>query len=282
VLRASLRLLDRFDLDEALAVCAKDPVANVFVASRLRSHGVSRSGAGELWGYHESGSLVSLCWSGANLVPVQAGPDAVEAFAARARRHGRQCSSIVGPAEAVTQLWASLAPSWGSPREVRDDQPLMAIAAASRVAPDPLVRRTRLDELDLVTPACVAMFTEEVGYSPALADGGSLYRSQVGALVATGRSLVRIGASPRGPEVVFKAEVGSVSPEAVQVQGVWVNPAHRGRGIAVPAMASVVEICRHELAPVASLYVNAFNHRAVHVYERVGFTRVGTFATVLF
>lgn len=282
MLRASLRLLDRSDLDEALAVCAKDPVANVFVASRLRSHGVSRSGGGELWGFSDGGALVSLCWSGANLVPVEAGPDAVDAFAARAKRHGRQCSSIVGPADAVSQLWARLAPTWGRPREVRDDQPLMAIAGPPRVAPDPLVRRTRLDELDLVTPACVAMFTEEVGYSPVLADGGSLYRSQVGALVATGRSLVRIGASPMGPEVVFKAEVGSVTPEAVQVQGVWVNPAHRGRGIAVPAMAAVVELCRYELAPVVSLYVNAFNHRAVHVYEQVGFTRVGTFATVLF
>jgi uncharacterized protein len=28
--------------------------------------------------------------------------------------------------------------------------------------------------------------------------------------------------------------------------------------------------------------VNDYNHRAILAYERVGFTRVGTFATVLF
>lgn len=282
MLRASLRMLDRVDLDEALAVCARDSVANVFVAARLRSHGVTRSSGGELWGYYDAGSLDALCWSGANLVPVEANPDAVEAFASRAQRQGRQCSSIVGPASMVMPMWTRLAGRWGRPREVRDDQPLMALNGPPMVASDPGVRAARLDEIDLVTPACVAMFTEEVGYSPVLADGGSLYRSQVAGLVAGGRSLVRVELGPQGPEVVFKAEVGSVTPQAVQVQGVWVNPRHRGQGIAVPAMASVVEICRRQLAPITSLYVNAFNTRAVHVYERVGFRRVGTFATVLF
>lgn len=282
MLRASLRVLDRSDLDAALAVCGRDVVANLFVAARLRAHGVSRSGGGELWGYYDGGELRSLCWSGANLVPVEAGPDAVEAFAARARRHGRQCSSIVGPASAVLDLWARLSPHWGPPREVRGEQPLMAIAGPPHVPPDPFVRRSRVEELEAVIPACVAMFTEEVGYSPVLADGGSLYHSQVSALVVGGRSLVRMGAGPDGPQVLFKAELGSVTDAAVQVQGVWVNPDVRGQGLAIGGMAAVVEICRRDVAPVVSLYVNGFNTRAVHVYERVGFQRVGTFATVLF
>jgi predicted GNAT family acetyltransferase len=126
------------------------------------------------------------------------------------------------------------------------------------------------------------MFTEEVGYSPVGSDGGSLYRSQVSALVLSGRSLVRMEELRSGPRVVFKAELGSVTPQAVQVQGVWVDPALRGRGLAAPAMAAVVEHCWREVAPAVTLYVNAFNSRAVHVYEKVGFSRVGTFATVLF
>jgi len=38
----------------------------------------------------------------------------------------------------------------------------------------------------------------------------------------------------------------------------------------------------HRYAPTVSLYVNAFNEPARRVYERLGFRRVGTFATVLF
>jgi len=37
-----------------------------------------------------------------------------------------------------------------------------------------------------------------------------------------------------------------------------------------------------ELAPVTSLYVNHYNAPARATYESVGFTQVGTFATILF
>ena len=282
VLRSTVRLLDRADLDAALAVCARDVVANAFVAARLLSGGLSLRSGGELWGYYEAGELRSLCWAGANLVPVEATPEAVEAFAARARRVGRHCSSLVGPADAVLALWRRLELYWGPAREVRAQQPLMAIDTPPLVAPDPRVRRSRVDELHLVVPACVAMFTEEVGYSPVAADGGAMYHAQVTSLVSAGRSFVRLDDGPRGPEVTFKAELGSVTPAAVQVQGVWVDPARRGEGHALSGMAAVVEHVRAEVAPVVSLYVNGFNHRAVHVYEKVGFTRTGTFATVLF
>jgi len=84
---AASRVLDSRDLDEVLALLERDPVADVFVASRIASAGLveSRLGA-QVWGYGERGRLESLCYSGANLVPVQAGPEAVKAFAERARR----------------------------------------------------------------------------------------------------------------------------------------------------------------------------------------------------
>jgi predicted GNAT family acetyltransferase len=277
-----VRLLDRADLQPALAVCARNVAANTFVAARLHSSGISPRSSGELWGYYVGRHLHSLCWAGANLVPVEATPDAVEAFAARARRQGRHCSSLVGPADAVLGLWERLEYCWGPAREVRADQPLMALNSSPNVSPDPAVRRGRLDELSIITPACVAMFTEEVGYSPVGADGGASYHAQVSALVSAGRSFVRVDHGMRGPQVVFKAELGSVTPVSVQVQGVWVDPSRRGEGLAAPGVAAVVDLVRGEVAPLVTLYVNGFNHRAVRVYEKVGFCQVGTFATVLF
>jgi len=281
VLRSSVRLLGRQDLEEALELCSRDLVANLFVASRLHA-ARSRGAGGEFWGWYEGGALRSMCWAGANLVPVQCTPQAIEVFADRARRQGRQCSSIVGPAAAVLPLWQLLASSWGPARDVRDSQPLMVIDGPPLVPSDPLVRTTAIEDIPVVTPACVAMFTEEVGYSPVAADGGALYNAQVAGLVTSGRSLSRIEDGPRGREVVFKAELGSVIPEGAQVQGVWVNPRYRGRGLAAPGMAAVVDIVRSSFAPSVSLYVNDFNVRAVRTYERVGFRQVGTFATVLF
>ena len=288
MLRSPVRPLEGADQAAVLQLCERDPVANVFVSSRVAAVGArpERLG-GELWGYWRRGRLVSACWAGANLVPVEADESAVEAFAGRARRQGRRCSSIVGSADAVLGLWAHLEPAWGTAREVRPDQPLLAIDRDPLVAPDPLVRRTGESDLDVVQPACVAMFTEEVGYSPEVGDGGAAYRRRVAELVHSGRSFARIEDVDGRRQVLFKAELGAVGPGVVQVQGVWVHPSRRGEGVAAPGMAAVVDLARRSFThrgrpPVVSLYVNAFNTRAVAAYERVGFSRVGTFATVLF
>ena len=275
---AALRVLDARDRDEVAELLARDPVAHVFVTARVRGAGFDpwRLG-GELWGWVVDGRIESLCYAGANLVPVEASSEAIKAFAERARRQGRRCSSVVGPADEVLALWQLLEPSWGSPREVRSAQPLMATGCPPMVAADPAVRRVRVDEIDVVMPACVAMFTEEVGVSPLVGDGG-IYRSRVAELVTSGRAFARI----EDGEGVFKAEVGAVTAEACQVQGVWVAPSRRGQGLGAAGMAAVVKLCLDEVAPVVSLYVNDFNAAALATYARVGFSRVGTFATVLF
>jgi predicted GNAT family acetyltransferase len=133
-------------------------------------------------------------------------------------------------------------------------------------------------ELDVLLPACIAMFTEEVGVSPLGVDGGVAYRGRVAELVRAGRAFARI----EDGRVLFKAEVGSASAEACQVQGVWVPPELRGRGLAAPGMAAVVELARAAVAPVVSLYVNDYNEAARRTYRRVGFADVGAFMSVLF
>ncbi len=276
---APLRVLDDRDIPEALDLLAADPLANVFVASRVELSGLDpwRLGA-EVWGHVVDGRLAALCYAGANLVPVAAYPESVKVFADKARRQGRRCSSIVGPAGMVLPLWRQLSPAWGRAREVRENQPLMAVSRPPAVAADPGVRRVRPDELDVVLPACIAMFTEEVGVSPTVGDGGALYRARVAELIAAGRSFARVD----GGRVVFKAEVGAVTRAACQVQGVWVDPELRGRGLAVAGMAAVVSECLRSVAPVVTLYVNDFNIPARRAYARVGFSDVDTFASVLF
>jgi uncharacterized protein len=276
---ASLRLLTDHDRDEALALCDRDPVTNVFVSSRIRSTSIdpSRLG-GQLWGYSDGSQLTSVCYSGANLVPVEAGPDAIAAFASRAKLQGRRCSSIVGPADAVGHLWSLLRPTWGRAREVRAVQPVMAISGPSPVAPDPHVRMVRPHELDVVLPSCIAMFTEEVGVSPIGGDGGAAYRARMADLISARRSFARI--EPDG-HVTFKAEIGAITPFACQVQGVWVPPEDRGQGHAVRGMAAVVRAAL-QLAPVVTLYVNDFNVPARAAYVHAGFKQVSTFMSVLF
>lgn len=280
MLRTSpVRVLDDRDVAWVLEILRSDPVSNVFVASRVETAGLQpwRLGA-EMWAHVVDGEPTALCYAGANLVPVNGDDVALRAFADRARRQGRRCSSIVGPAALVVPFWRLVEPAWGPARDIRPSQPLMVATHRSDVPPDPLVRRVRVEEVDVLLPASIAMFTEEVGISPVAGDGGALYRARVSELVQSGRSFARIDDG----HVVFKAEVGAVTAQACQIQGVWVDPALRGRGLSVGGMAAVVDECLRTVAPAVSLYVNDFNTPARRAYERVGFQEVGTFSSILF
>jgi predicted GNAT family acetyltransferase len=258
---------------------ARDPVVNVFVDYRSRLTQLDpRWMGGEMWGYVEDGELVSACHVAANMVPVNATAAAIEAFAARGIRQGRRCSTIVGPDDAVVGLWERLAPHWSEPREIRLNQPHLEIRNRPLVEPDPRVRRTTPDDMEALYPACVAMYTEEVGVSPELGGGSDMYRARVTQLVSKGWSFARV----EDGRVVFKAEVAAVSPHACQVQGVYVDPARRGEGLATAGMAAVVDVALREIAPVVSLYVNDHNLPARGVYAAVGFEQTRTFSTIMF
>jgi predicted GNAT family acetyltransferase len=280
VLRTSpVRVLDDRDRAEAIGIIARDPVANVFVGSRVDACGLDswRLGA-EMWGFPSGGPLTALCYAGANMVPVGADDVAARAFAERARRGTRRCSSLVGPADQVAAMWSALEPAWGPARDVRSHQPLMSINHDSSYPANPSVRAVRPDELDVVLPACVAMFTEEVGVSPVEIDGGALYRARVAELIRLGRAFAHIADG----RVLFKAEIGAATHTVCQVQGVWVAPELRGQGMGTSGAAAVVALARASIAPVVSLYVNDYNVAARRAYARIGMEEVGELASILF
>jgi predicted GNAT family acetyltransferase len=276
------RVLDEADEAAVTRLLATDPVATCVIAGRVEAVGTAPRALGApLWGLGDGGALDAVCLAGANLIPfARPGAEraAAVAFADRARRAGRRCSTIVGPAVAVAPLWERLERAWGPPRDVRSRQPLLAIDRPPSVAAEPRVRPVRPAELETLLPAAVAMFTEEVGVSPLRTDGGASYRARLVELIRAGHSLAWM----ERDEVLFKAEIGAVSRAVCQIQGVWVKPSHRGRGIGAAGTAAVVEYARTAIAPIVSLYVNDFNTPARAAYERVGFREVGRYASVLF
>ncbi len=277
--RHGLRVLGPEDLTDFLRLIAQDPVVNVFADYRARTTNLEpRWLGGEVWGRYLDGELTAACHVGANLVPVQASEDDARVFAERALTRGRTVSTVVGPETGVRAFWNGVASAWGRPRETRWNQPHLEISGAPLVEADAEVRCTTKEDLPELYPACVAMYTEEVGISPEAGGGGELYRTRVTQLISRGWSFARFDAG----RLVFKAEVACASPDAAQVQGVWVPPDRRGEGLAIRGMAAVVELVRRDIAPVVALYVNEYNLSARAVYERVGFHQSSTFATVMF
>ncbi|MEU3271781.1 GNAT family N-acetyltransferase [Saccharomonospora sp. NPDC006951] len=280
---AGARLLDDKDYPAVRAALAADPVGACMVSARIEIAGLDpwRLG-GELWGTESrpsrGGGLQGLCFSGPNMIPLRGTPAALRSFADRALRRQRTCSSLVGPSEQVLGLWDELTAEWGPAREVRHDQPLMALEGRPRMKGDPRVRAVRVEELERYLPAAIAMFIEEVGVDPRAGDGGASYRARVAELISSGRAFARFEEG----EVVFKAEIGALSRGVGQIQGVWVHPDRRGQGLGVAGTAAVAERLVAGMGRTASLYVNSYNAPALSVYRKIGFRQVGRYATVLF
>ena len=273
----NVRALTAADLPALRELLDRDPLVNLFVRHRVDLTGLQeRLMGGRVWGYYDGDELVSACHAGANIVPVQATPEAVEAFADRLLTDGGRPASLVGLRSAVMPLWDRVESAWGPARSVRPFQPFLEIEGQVDVQPDPRVRRVALDEFDLLYPACVAMFTEEVGIDPE-AGGASGYRARVAQLISQGWAFAII----EDGEVLFKTEVGAATSYACQLQGVWVRPDRRGEDIAVGALAAVVELVQATVAPVVTLYVNDHNRSARRTYERVGFRETEMFASIL-
>jgi uncharacterized protein len=274
----TVRALGAADTRSLRALAMEDAVANVFILAHLDSSGSAAptSGGASVFGVFDGDILVGACWAGANLVPVQLDPQMAARVATAAHRAGRRYASIFGPAEAVLALHSRLEQLGHFAHEVRADQPLLAMSGPPSVQANPHLGFGDISDFDRILPACAAMFEEEVGYSPFLGSE-DFYSRRVAGLIRQGHSLVHIDAGT----VKFKAELGAVTAQATQVQGVWMNPEFRGQGLSAGYMAGAVVLAQ-QFAPVTSLYVNEYNTRARATYERVGFQRLGTFATVLY
>ncbi len=271
--RERVRTLGQGDLPDIVRLMRTEPLTALLAAQNLSYIGLGS----QMLGIDEAEELRAICWAGSNLVPV-GDVQEMSSFANYLRKRTRRATSIVGKQDLVMALWRELEPSWGPARDVRADQPCLAIRAPSPIVGDPRVRRATAADADLLVPAAVAMFTQEVGYDPTTDSDG--YVSYVRSLAATGRSYIIRGELDGREAVLFKADIGAFWEGVAQLQGVWVHPKMRGQHLGTAAIAAVVDDLLM-VAPVVSLYVNSYNDVARRVYEKVGFKQEATYATIL-
>jgi uncharacterized protein len=250
---------------QILAYCADDPVERVFLED------VARRESGRFAALENGdGALHALCHLGTNVVPSGSGCGAFAEVAARVSPR-----MLIGEQEAVSELWEAARRRLPRPREDRVGQPVYV----SRTPPEPggtgLRAATRAD-LDVLVPACALAHFEELGVDPLRRDPNG-FRWRTRAQIEEGRSWLWL----EGGAIRFKAEASAWTPQAVQLQQVWVDPPVRRHGYAARALKDLIRLLLGE-APTVCLFVRSENQPAIRLYESVGMEHVLDYRSILF
>jgi uncharacterized protein len=276
--RWSLRLLSDDDFKGALEFLQRDPLINVYLISRLLEE--RTLAATQIAVIRYNGVIVLVASLATNIV-LAGDPSisqditdcAIALVAERILTRMLPVRAIISPATLVESLWNGIRLRIDPPTVVRMNQPVYALRTAPRTRidhPDLTVARySTLRDLDQLVPACAAMHREEVGIDPMERDATG-YRERIRELVEKKRSVIRTVDGV----IATKCEYSAVTPDTVQLMGVWTHPLYRRRGLSRDLLA---EVCGHltRKGRTVTLFVNDFNRPAIALYEALGFQRIG-------
>lgn len=222
-------------------------------------------------GWFERGALGAVASLGANVVLSRASsPRGVAALAVEACQLGVEVRVAVGPDFEVDVFLQQFGRS--EVRLERGGQVLLELDARHlvRSARSLRLRPAQPEELDAVWHLDEDMILEELGFSPFETEP-QMHRQ--GCLRRIEEQRTWVEGAVGGP-LTFKVDHAAVSPQVVQLSGVFTPPLHRRRGIALQALGEMCHLLLREV-PRVSLYVNEDNAAARRIYRRLGFREVG-------
>ena len=253
------------DAPAALAFLAARPINTVIMAGWIKDHGIqSPAHRGTFYGYWNAlGLLEGVALIGRATMFETRSDAALLAFAELAQRQPA-VQLIIGEAGELEKFWRGYAPAGQTPR--RRCHELLYECTASVRAAQLLsgLRPATFAELDQVVAAHAEMVAAETGTNP-LAQDGVGFRSRCAGRVAQGR----VWTWQQGGELIFKADVVTKTPEAVYLEGLWVNPRHRHRGYGQICWAALSRALLAEQPSICG-FVNAENRPAQAFYEKAG------------
>ena len=263
------------DRNEVLAFLAERPVHTVCLAGFIRDNGlVSPHNRGTFYGCRNSeGRLEGVALIGhATLVEARTAR-AMEEFGLVAQGFQRT-HIILGEKDKVEQFWNYYADE-GQEMRLACRELLFELRYAMQVRDEVEgLRRATLEDLDKIAPVQASMAEEESGKNPMEIDPDG-FRARCARRIEMGR----VWLLEEDGRLVFKADVQADTPDVVYLEGVWVNPSERGKGIGRQCLR---QLCQDLLVRTKSVcvLVNEENHRAHTFYRMCNFKMRGVYDSI--
>ena len=263
------------DRNEVLAFLAERPRHTVCMTGFIRDNGlVSPHNRGTFYGCRNSEDrLEGVALIGhATLIEARTSR-AMREFGLVAQTHTRT-HMIMGEVDAVEEFWKYYADEGQEMR--RACRELLFELRHAMDVPGEIgeMRLANLGDLDQIVPVQAAMAEFESGVNPFEADPEG-FRARCARRIEMGR----IWVLEEDGKLVFKADILADTPDVIYLEGVWVAPAERGKGIGRKCMR---QLCRDLLTRSKSvcLLVNAESERAHTFYRMCNFKMRGVYDSI--
>ncbi len=274
-LTVTLCELTEEDRNEVLGFLGERPTQNVCMTGFVRDNGlVSPHNRGTFYGCRNSeGRLEGVAVIGhATLLDART-PRAMQEFGLVAQTHTRT-HMIMGEVEAVEQFWNYYADEGQEMRRACREL-LFEVRHAMDTHDDSLeMRLANLADLDQIVPVQAAMAEAESGINPFAVDPEG-FRGRCARRIEMGRTWVL----EQEGKLVFKADIQADTPDVIYLEGVWVSPAERGKGIGRKCMRQLSSSLLSRSKSVCVL-VNEDNMRAHTFYRMCNFKMRGVYDSI--
>ena len=263
------------DRVEVTAFLAERPVETVCLAGFIRDNGlVSPHNRGTIYGCRNSeGRLEGVALIGhATLIEARTFR-AMQEFARIAQSYGNT-HLILGEKDKVESFWNYYADE-GQEMRLACRELLFECRRAMQVRhPIEEMRQATIDDLDRIAPIQARMAEEESGTNPLEIDPVG-FRSRCARRIEMGRVWVL----EEEGELIFKADILADTPDVIYLEGVWVDPSARNRGI---GRKCIRQLCRDLLSRTKSVcvLVNEENLRAHTAYRMCNFKMRGVYDSI--
>ncbi|MBC8029129.1 MAG: GNAT family N-acetyltransferase [Pyrinomonadaceae bacterium] len=260
---------------EILAFLAARPLHTVIMAGHIRDNGVvSDLNRGTFHAYRGlSGSLEGVALIGHATLLETRSPESLQAFA-RLAQSSSAIHLIMAESEKVDLFWTYFAQAGERPR-VLGRESLLELRWPVGVEPKISgLRQATMDDLNAVMLVQAEMALEKGGVDPMEADLVG-FQQRCARRIELGRTWVLTDEQ----QLIFKVDIMANTPEAIYLEGIWVNPRKRGKDYGLRCLTQVARTLLMQTGSICVL-VDENNLKAHALYRRAGFKPRGSYQLV--
>jgi predicted GNAT family acetyltransferase len=263
------------DNGEVLDFLAERPLHNVVMSGFIRDNGLeSWLNRGTFYACHnEAGKLEGVALIGHAMFLDVRSDDALGVFA-RLAQDVRSTHMIMGEQETIQRFWNYYSAGGQAPRLSCREVLFEQTSSVEAFAPVPDLRPATLDDLSLIVPVHAALACEESGVNPLDTDPNG-FRMRYARRIRQERVWVWVESG----QLIFKADVISDTPDAIYLEGIYVNPIERGKGYGSRCMSQLGRSLLKRTKAIV-LLVNEEHQAAQSFFQKIGFTRCGLYETI--